>query len=75
MNNKIKRSFESTIRMPYQDGISLLMKTIDFHNKEAMTDFSNSEFHKNQAMVLKLYLIDLKEFIQKNEQVIGKNND
>lgn len=73
--SKVITLFESHTRIPYQDGISLLMKMIDFHNKEAMTDFSNSEFHKNQAMVLKLYLIDLKEFIQKNEQVEGENDD
>jgi hypothetical protein len=53
--------------MPYQDTIALLVKAIDYHNRQAMTDFSNAEFHKKQAMVLKIYLIDLKEFIYKEE--------
>jgi hypothetical protein len=53
--------------MPYQDTIALLVKAIDYHNRQAMTDFSNAEFHKKQAMVLKMYLIDLKEFIMKHE--------
>ena len=62
-----KRTFTTFTRMPYQDSISLVLKMIDYHNNQAMKDFSNAEFHKKQAMVLKMYLIDLKEFIIKHE--------
>ena len=67
MSSKTKRQFTNTTRMPYQDVIALLIRAIDFHNKEAMQDFINTEFHHKQAMNLKLYLIDLKEFIAKKE--------
>tara|TARA_B100000941_G_C28046695_1_gene322353 strand:- start:184 stop:393 length:210 start_codon:yes stop_codon:yes gene_type:complete len=62
-----KRTFTTFTRMPYQDSISLVLKMIDYHNNQAMKDFSNAEFHKKQAMVLKMYLIDIKEFIIKHE--------
>ena len=65
--SKVVRLFETHTRMLYQDTIALLVKAIDYHNRQAMTDFSNAEFHKKQAMVLKMYLIDLKEFIMKHE--------
>ena len=67
MNKKIKNAFESSIRMQYQDAIIFIMKAIDYHNQQAMTDFSNHEFHQKQATVLKLYLIDIKEFITEKE--------
>ena len=50
--------------MPYQDAIALILKIIDYHNNQAMKDFSNAEFHKKQSMALKLWLIDMKEFIK-----------
>ena len=65
--SKVVRLFETHTRMPYQDTIALLVKAIDYHNRQAITDFSHAEFHKKQAMVLKMYLIDLKEFIYKEE--------
>ena len=74
MSNEIKRKFTNTTRMPYQDVIALLIRAIDFHNKEAMQDFINTEFHHKQAMNLKLYLIDLKEFIAKKELIEDKNH-
>ena len=54
MTSKTKRQFTNTTRMPYQDVIALLIRAIDFHNKEAMQDFINTEFHHKQAMNLKL---------------------
>ena len=55
--------------MPYQDAIALILKIIDYHNNQAMKDFSNAEFHKKQSMALKLWLIDMKEFIKNKEDM------
>ncbi len=67
MNKKTKNKFESSIRMQYQDVILFIIRAIDYHNQQAMTDFSNHEFHQKQATILKLYLIDIKEFITEQE--------
>tara|TARA_X000001388_G_C2207491_1_gene113722 strand:- start:847 stop:1053 length:207 start_codon:yes stop_codon:yes gene_type:complete len=64
-----KRTFSTAVRMPYQDAIALILKIIDYHNNQAMKDFSNAEFHKEQSMVLKLWLIDMKEFIKNKEEL------
>lgn len=53
--------------MQYQDVILFIIRAIDYHNQQAMTDFSNHEFHQKQATILKLYLIDIKEFITEQE--------
>ena len=66
--NQIKRTFSTSVRQPYQDAIALILKIIDYHNEQARKDFGNQEFHIQQAKVLKIYMIDLKEFITNNEQ-------
>ena len=67
--NQIKRTFKGTsVRQPYQDAIALILKIIDYHNEQARKDFGNQEFHIQQAKVLKIYMIDLKEFITNHEQ-------
>ena len=65
---KIKRTFSSAVRMPYQDSIAFVTRIIEFHNEQALKDFGNHQFHSRQATVLKLWLIDLKEFIIKHEE-------
>ena len=65
---KIKRTFSSAVRQPYQDAIGIILKVIDYHNEQARLDFGNSEFHSKQATVLKLWMIDMKEFITKHEK-------
>ncbi len=65
---KIKRTFSNAVRMPYQDSIAMVTRIIEFHNEQALKDFGNQEFHQRQAMTLKLWLIDLKEFIIKHEK-------
>jgi hypothetical protein len=65
---KIKRTFSNAVRMPYQDSIAMVTRIIEFHNEQALKDFGNQEFHQRQATVLKLWLIDLKEFIIKHEK-------
>ena len=66
--NKVKRTFTNAVRMPYQDSIAFVTRIIEFHNEQALKDFGNQEFHQRQATVLKLWLIDLKEFIIKHEK-------
>tara|TARA_R100001086_G_scaffold226859_1_gene145733 strand:+ start:203 stop:427 length:225 start_codon:yes stop_codon:yes gene_type:complete len=66
--NQIKRTFSTSVRQPYQDAVALILKIIDYHNEQARKDFGNQEFHIQQAKVLKIYMIDLKEFITNHEQ-------
>ena len=49
---KVKRTFSSAVRQPYQDAIGIILKIIDYHNEQARKDFGNSEFHSKQATVL-----------------------
>jgi len=65
---KVKRTFSSAVRQPYQDAIGIILKVIDYHNEQARKDFGNSEFHTKQATALKLWMIDMKEFIIKHEK-------
>ena len=65
---KVKRTFSSVVRQPYQDALGIILKIIDYHNEQARKDFGNSEFHSKQATVLKLWMIDMKEFITKHEK-------
>jgi len=66
--DKVKRTFSNAVRMPYQDSIAIVTRIIEFHNEQALKDFSNQEFHRKQATILKLWMIDLKEFIIKHEK-------
>ena len=66
--NKVKRTFSSAVRQPYQDALGIILKIIDYHNEQARKDFGNQEFHSKQAIVLKLWMIDMKEFITKHEK-------
>ena len=65
---KVKRTFTNAVRHPYQDAIGIILKIIDYHNEQARKDFGNSEFHSKQATVLKLWMIDMKEFITDSEK-------
>ena len=64
-DSKIKRDFSTKVRQPFQDAIALIVHTIDYHNS-----FVGDKFHRRQARVLKWYLLDLKEWIQKEEKKI-----
>jgi len=66
--DKVKRTFTNAVRQPYQDAIGIILKVIDYHNEQARKDFGNAEFHSKQATVLKLWMIDMKEFITKHEK-------
>ena len=65
---EVKRTFTNAVRQPYQDAIGIILKVIDYHNEQARKDFGNAEFHTKQATVLKLWMIDMKEFITKHEK-------
>jgi alpha-glucosidase (family GH31 glycosyl hydrolase) len=66
--DKVKRTFSNAVRQPYQDAIGTVLKIIDYHNKQAREDFANTQFHTKQSMALKLWMIDMKEFIIKHEK-------
>ena len=66
--DKVKRTFSNAVRQPYQEAIGTVLKIIDYHNKQAREDFANTQFHSKQAMALKLWMIDMKEFIIKHEK-------
>ena len=66
--SKVKRTFSSAVRQPYQDAINIILKVIDYHNEQARKDFANTQFHSKQATALKLWMIDMKEFIIKHEK-------
>ena len=66
--DKVKRTFTNAVRQPYQDAIGIILKVIDYHNEQARKDFGNQEFHSKQATVLKLWMIDMKEFITNHEK-------
>ena len=64
-----KRTFSTAVRMPYQDAIALVTKIINYHNQQSLKDFSKADYHRHQAMLLKLWLIDMKEFIKTKEDM------
>ena len=66
--SKVKRTFSSAVRQPYQEAIATILKCIDYHNEQARKDFANAQFHSKQATALKLWMIDMKEFIIKHEK-------
>ncbi len=60
-----KREFSTTVRMPYQDAISLILKTMDYHQKMSIlsTDKKYKDFHNKQYFRLKEWMIDMKDYI------------
>ena len=67
---KTKRTFSSMVRMPYQDAIALVLRTYDFHIEMSLKEPEEKEFHLKQAMKLKEWLTDMKEYIIKYEETI-----
>ena len=49
-NPKPKRDFSTLVRMPYQDAIALILRTMDYHSLMAIqsTEKHYKEFHKKQ---------------------------
>lgn len=53
--------------MPYQDAIAVILRCHDYHMSMALMG-ENSEFHKLQAVRLKNWLVDVKDYITKLEK-------
>jgi len=67
---KTKRTFSSMVRMPYQDAIALVLRTYDFHIEMSLKEPEEKHFHLKQAMRLKEWLTDMKEYIIKHEETV-----
>jgi len=68
MDSKIKRTFSTFTRAPYQDSIAVVLHACDFHLEQAYKDEENYKLHMELHGRLKSYLIDLKDYIHKKEQ-------
>ena len=64
-NPKPKRDFSTLVRMPYQDAIALVLRTMDYHSMMSIqsTDKHYKEFHKKQHRRLKDWMVDMKDYI------------
>lgn len=65
---KVKRTFTSLVRMPYQDAIAVTLHCYDFHMEMSVKEPEHKHFHLKQAMRLKDWLTDIKEYILKHEE-------
>jgi hypothetical protein len=68
MDSKIKRTFSTFTRAPYQDSIAVVLHACDFHLDQAVKDKENYALHMGLHYRLKSYLTDLKDYIHKKEQ-------
>ena len=68
MDSKIKRTFSTFTRAPYQDSIAVVLHACDFHLEQAYKDKENYSLHMELYDRLKSYLTDLKDYIHKKEQ-------
>ncbi len=68
MDSKIKRTFSTFTRAPYQDSIAVVLHACDFHLEQAYKDEENYKLHMELHDRLKSYLIDLKDYIHKKEK-------
>ena len=72
-NPKPKRDFSTLVRMPYQDAIALVLRTMDYHNMMAIqsTDEHYKQFHKKQHRRLKDWMVDMKDYIIELEEELN----
>ena len=56
--------------MPYQDAIAGTLHCYDFHMEMSVKEPEHREFHLKQAMRLKDWLTDMKEYILKHEETL-----
>lgn len=68
MESKIKRTFRTFTRAPYQDIVAVVLHASDFHLEQAYKDKENYKLHMDLHYRLKSYLIDLKDYIHEKEQ-------
>jgi len=64
---KVKRTFSSLVRMPYQDAIAVVLHVYDFHIEMAAKTPEDKEFHIKQASLLRNWLKDIKDYIERKE--------
>jgi len=69
--SKPKRTYTTDVRKDWQDTVATLLKTYNGNTN----DTNDSEFHIKSYHVLKQYLIDLKDWIHKEEKQKGDNNE
>ncbi len=67
MEPKVKRTFSSLVRMPYQDAIAVILHVHDFHMEMIAKEPEERYFHEKQANRLRNWLIDQKEYIHTKE--------
>ena len=68
MDSKIKRTFSTFTRAPYQDSIAVVLHACDFHLDQAVKDKEHSALHMGLHYKLKTYLIELKNYIHEKEK-------
>ena len=70
---KTKRDFSTLVRMPYQDAIALVLRTMDYHSMMAIhsTDEHYKQFHKKQHRRLKDWMVDMKDYIVELEEELN----
>jgi|TARA_B000000609_G_scaffold42392_1_gene30486 hypothetical protein len=68
-----KREFSTLVRMPYQDAIALILKTMDYHQMMSIqsTDQQYKDFHNKQYRRLKEWMIDMKDYIIELEEELN----
>jgi len=69
MDSKIKRTFSTFTRAPYQDSIAVVLHACDFHLDQAVKDKANYSLHMDLHYRLKTYLISLKDYIHEQEKL------
>ena len=74
MDSKIKRTFSTFTRAPYQDIIAVVLHASDFHLDQAIKDEKNSTLHMELHNRLKSYLVDLKDYIHNKEKYERREN-
>ena len=68
MDSKIKRTFSTFTRAPYQDSIAVVLHACDFHLDQAVKDKKNYQLHMGLHYQLKKYLIELKNYIHEKQK-------
>ena len=69
--SRVKRTFSTKVRLPYQDAIALVLRMIDYHSELMFKADSKKEknFKEKQHRRLKAYLIDQKDWILEKEEL------
>lgn len=62
--------FTTIVRRPYKEVMTVVLKSIDFHNEMILRDPEHKYFHEKQRDKLKSWMIDMKEYIHEQERRI-----